>query len=223
MRIHDLDPQNRPRERFLHSGPASLSPAELLAIILRSGTSRQNILDTCNTLISKFGLERLADLSLKELQSVRGIGEAKAMQVIAVFELHKRLQFRRNLNRTVRSSRDVFEYMSGRIPDDTKEHLFILHLNTKNQIIKHDVVSVGTLNASLIHPREIFKAAIRESAHAIILVHNHPSGDVEPSNADRQVTAILKKASAIMQIDLLDHLIIGTGNWFSFREHALLD
>ncbi len=112
--------------------------------------------------------------------------------------------------------------MTGRIPDETKEHLYVLHLNTKNQIIKTELVSVGTLNAALIHPREVFKSAIKESSHAIILVHNHPSGDVEPSNADKQVTALLKQASAVIQIELLDHIIIGTTGWFSFRESSLL-
>ncbi|MEI6758689.1 MAG: JAB domain-containing protein [Chlorobium sp.] len=222
MRIHDLDPENRPRERFLRSGPASLSPAELLAIILRSGTKNLNIVDTCNELIASFGLEKLADAKLGELKKTKGIGEAKAMQIVAIFELNKRLHFNRNLNKKIQAARDVFEYMEGRIPDEKKEHLFVLHLNTKNQIIRNELVSVGTLNASLIHPREVFKSAIRESAHAIILVHNHPSGDVEPSNADRQVTELLKKASAVIQIDLLDHVIIGKTGWFSFRESSLL-
>ena len=127
-----------------------------------------------------------------------------------------------NFNKKITAARDIVEYMAGRIPDETKEHLFVLHLNTKNQIIKTELVSVGTLNAALIHPREVFKSAIRESAHAIILVHNHPSGDVEPSNADKQVTNLLKEASAIIQIDLLDHVIIARSEWFSFRERALL-
>ena len=222
MRIHDIDPDNRPRERFLRSGQASLSPAELLALILRSGTRKMNILDTCNRLIAEHGLERLADLSLPELQKMPGIGQAKAMQIASVFELNKRLHFARNLNRKVQGARDVFEYMTGRIPDESREHLCVLFLNTRNQIIRHEFVSVGTLTASLIHPREIFKAAIRESAHAIILVHNHPSGDVQPSNADRQVTAILKQAGDLLQINMLDHVIIGSNDWFSFRDHSML-
>ncbi|ABL65778.1 RadC family protein [Chlorobium phaeobacteroides] len=222
MRIHDLDPENRPRERFLRTGPASLSPSELLALVLRSGTRNNNIIDTCNALIARFGLERLADIPLSELQEIKGIGQAKAMQIIAVFELNKRIHYSRNLQRKVLSARDVFEYMAGRVPDITKEHLFVLHLNTKNQIIRNEQVTVGTLNASLAHPREVFKSAIRESAHAIILVHNHPSGDVEPSNADRQVTEILRQAGSFLQIDLLDHVIIGVDTWFSFREHSLL-
>jgi len=222
MRIHDIDPENRPRERFLSSGPASLSPAELLAIILRSGTPGRNIVDTCQELISKFSLERLPGLSLQELQAVNGIGEAKAMQVIAVFELQKRLHYTRNARLRVQSARDVFEYMKGRIPDETREHLCILFLDAKNRIIRHEIISVGTLTASLIHPREIFKAAIRESANAVILVHNHPSGDVQPSGADKQVTTILKQAGNLLQIDLLDHVIIGTEDWFSFRDHSML-
>ncbi|MEI8033308.1 MAG: DNA repair protein RadC [Chlorobiaceae bacterium] len=222
MRITDLDPDSRPRERFLSSGAASLSPAELLALILRTGTRNQNIIDICNELMSRFTLEGLSEATVGELQKQKGIGKAKAMQIAAMFELNKRLSYSRNQNRRIQASRDVFEYMAGRIPDEKKEHLFVLHLNTKNQVIRHEQISVGTLNASLIHPREVFKLAIRESAHAIILVHNHPSGDVEPSNADRQVTSLLKEASGLLQIELLDHIIIGTTEWFSFREHSLL-
>jgi DNA repair protein RadC len=222
MRIHDFDPENRPRERFLRSGAASLSPAELLAIILRTGTKNLNIVDTCNELIARYGLEKLANVTLGELQQVKGIGEAKAMQIVAIFELNKRLHYARNLNKKIQAARDIFEYMAGRVPDETKEHLFVLHLNTKNQIIKAELAAVGTLNAALIHPREVFKSAIKESSHAIILVHNHPSGDVEPSNADKQVTDLLKQASSVIQIDLLDHIIIGKTGWFSFRESGLL-
>ncbi|HED31257.1 MAG TPA: JAB domain-containing protein [Prosthecochloris aestuarii] len=222
MRIHDLDPEHRPRERFLRSGASSLSSAELMALILTTGTPKHNIVDTCQQMISTHSLERLTVLSLKELQEFPGIGPAKAMQIKAVFELQKRIYYRRNSNKKVRSARDVFDFMAGRIPDETREHLLLLHLNTKNQIIRHDIISVGTLNASLIHPREIFKPAIRESAHAVIIVHNHPSGDVEPSNADKQVTTALKKASGILQIELLDHVIIGRDTYFSFREHSLL-
>jgi DNA repair protein RadC len=222
MKIHDLDPENRPLERFLRAGAASLSPAELLALILRSGSRDLNIVDTCAEIIREFSLEKLADTAQTDLQKIRGIGKVKAMQIIAVFELNKRLHYARNFNKKIKAARDVVEYMEGRIPDETKEHLFVLHLNTKNQIMKAELVSVGTLNAALIHPREVFKSAIRESAHAIILVHNHPSGDVEPSNADKQVTALLKEASAIIQIDLLDHIIIARSEWFSFRERSFI-
>jgi len=222
MRIHDIDPDNRPRERFLSSGKESLSPAELLALILRSGTQKLNIIDTCNRLIAEHSLEGLADLSLQELQKTPGIGQAKAMQITAIFELHRRVRFARNMNRKVQGARDVFEYMQGRIPDETKEHLFVLFMSTKNRILRHETVTVGTLTASLIHPREIFKAAIRESAHSIILVHNHPSGDVQPSNADKQVTSVLKKSGDLLQIQLLDHVIVSNGDWFSFRDHSLI-
>lgn len=222
MRIHDIDPENRPRERFLNTGPAALSPAELLALVLRSGTPGHNIVDTCNELLARHPLESLPTLSLKELQRQQGIGQAKAMQIMAVFELHKRLHYRRNTNPRVQSARDVHEYMKGRIPDESKEHLFLLFLDAKNRIIRHEIISVGTLTASLIHPREVFKAAIRESAHAVILVHNHPSGDVQPSNADKQVTSILKQAGSLLQIELLDHVITGPDDWFSFRDHSML-
>lgn len=222
MRIHDLDPENRPRERFLASGPSALSSAELLALILRSGTKHLNIVDTCQRIIAENGLEKLASMTLRELQKTPGIGQAKAMQIVAIFELNNRLRHTKNQNKRIQGARDVFEYMTGRIPDETQEHLYVLHLNTKNQVTSCVRSTVGILNASLIHPREVFKSAIRESAHAIILVHNHPSGDTEPSNADRQATSLLKQASSVIQIDLLDHVIIGKTGWFSFRESGLL-
>ncbi|NTV99153.1 MAG: DNA repair protein RadC [Chlorobiaceae bacterium] len=222
MRLQEIDPDNRPQERFLSSGPLSLSPAELLALILRTGTKSSNILDTCNEIIARFGLDRMPDMTIAELQQIRGIGKTKAMQIVSVFELNRRVNHTRNNKRKIHAARDVFEYMEGRVPDESKEHLFVLHLNTKNQVVKNELVSVGTLNASLIHPREVFKAAIRESSHAIILVHNHPSGDVEPSSADKQVTSLLKQAGSIIQIELLDHIIIGKTGWFSFRENSLL-
>ncbi len=222
MRLHDFDPESRPRERFLLSGPATLSPAELLAIILRTGSQSINIVDLCHEIISRFTLEKLVNVTITELQEIKGIGQAKAMQIVAIFELNKRLHYSRNHNKKFQAAKDIFDYMSGRLPDETKEHLFVLHLNTKNQIIKTEVVSVGTLNAALIHPREVFKSAIKESAHAIILVHNHPSGDVEPSNADKDITKQLKDASKCLQIELLDHVIISKTEWFSFRERSLL-
>ncbi len=222
MRLHDFDPESRPRERFLQSGPATLTPAELLAIILRTGSQSVNIVDLCHEIIARFTLEKLVNVTITELQEIKGIGEAKAMQIVAIFELNKRLHYTQNHNKKFQAAKDIFDYMSSRLPDETKEHLFVLHLNTKNQIIKMEVVSVGTLNAALIHPREVFKSAIKESAHAIILVHNHPSGDVEPSNADKEITKQLKEASKYLQIELLDHVIISKTEWFSFRERSLL-
>lgn len=222
MKIHDFDPDNRPRERFLAHGPSALSSAELLALILRTGTKNCNILDTCNQLIRRFSLEKLPNTSIHELMEINGIGPSKAMQISAIFELNKRLHHMQNRNKKIQCAQDVYEYMEGKIPDETREHLFILHLNTKNQVIKDEIVSVGTLNAALIHPREVFKSAIRESDHAIILVHNHPSGDPHPSIADKQVTELLKKTSNVIQIELLDHVIVSKTDWFSFKDHGLI-
>lgn len=222
MKLHDIDPVNRPRERFLQYGATALSPAELLALILRSGSQQCNIVDLCQQIIAQFSLEKLSDATLKELQQIKGIGETKAMQIVAIFELNRRLHYARNQLRKIMAARDVFDYMRGRIPDDNKEHLFVLHLNTKNQVIKNELISVGTLNSAVIHPREIFKSAIRESAHSIIVVHNHPSGDVNPSSADKKITDDLKKAGTFMQIELLDHVIMSKTECYSFREQGLL-
>jgi len=182
MIIKDIPKENRPRERFQKLGAAALSDAELLAIILQKGTIGENVIDMCNRLISRYGVDKLSELSLKELQEIKGIGPAKAMQIMVLFEFSKRYA-----------------------------------LDSKNKIIKDEIISTGILNASLVHPREVFKSAIKESANAIILVHNHPSGDPTPSEEDKRITKILFDAGKFLDIKLLDHVIIGD-TYYSFKE-----
>ncbi|MFC1768715.1 DNA repair protein RadC [Nanoarchaeota archaeon] len=218
MKIKDISKENRPRERFLKNGVMSLSDAELLAIILQNGSKKENVVDMSNRLLSKHGIDKLSDLSLKELQEIDGIGPAKAMQIKALFEFNKRHNLSRQNGKTIKSAKDVYEYATQRLNSNDKEHFMILHLDSKNRIIKDEVISIGTLNASIIHPREIFKSAIKESANSIILVHNHPSGDSEPSAEDEQVTEKLFEAGELLSIKVLDHVIIGKDNYHSFKE-----
>ena len=218
MRIKDISVENRPRERLEKSGVSVLSDAELLAIILKTGNKEENVIDMSNRLISKFGFDKLFMCSLKELQEINGIGSAKSCQIVALFELNKRHSYSKVLGKPIKTAKDVFDYCSPKMSSLDREQFMILHLDTKNKIIKDEIVSVGTLNASLIHPREIFKSAIKESAYAVILVHNHPSGDPEPSEEDKQITERLFEAGDLLGIKVLDHVIVGKENWYGFRE-----
>jgi DNA repair protein RadC len=216
MRIKDIPENNRPRERFVSKGADALSDAELLAIILQKGNKEENVIDMSNRLLSKYGIDKLSDLSLTELQQIKGIGPAKAMQIKALFEFNKRYNISKTNGKPITCAKDVFEYASPKLSGLDKEHFMVILLDSKNKVIKDEVVSVGTLNSSIIHPREVFKTAIRESANAIILVHNHPSGDPTPSEEDEEITNLLVKAGKLLSISVLDHVIIGRDKWYSF-------
>lgn len=220
MRIKDISLDNRPRERLEKQGPSSLSDAELLAVILKTGNKEENVIDMSNRLISKYGIDKLSSCSLKELQEIKGIGKAKASQILALFEFNKRHHLAKQNGRPIRSAKDVFEYASSKLNGLAQEYFMILHLDSKNRIIKNETVSIGTLNSSLIHPREVFKSAIKESANSIILVHNHPSGDPTPSEEDEQITERLFDAGELLNIKVLDHVIIGTEKYYSFKEKS---
>jgi len=218
MRIKDISKENRTRERFLKNGAMALSDAELLAIILQKGSKKENVVDMSNRIISKNGIDKLSELSLKELQEIDGIGPGKAMQIKALFEFNKRYSSSKQNGKPIKSAKDVFEYCSPKLSGVDKEHFIILHLDTRNRVIKDEIVSVGTLNSSVIHPREVFKSAIKESANAIILVHNHPSGDTKPSEEDKTITERLFDAGELLDIKVLDHIIIGNDCYYSFKE-----
>ena len=219
MRIKDISLENRPRERMEKQGVHVLSNSELLAVILQKGTKEENVIDMSNRLISKYGVNRLSSCSLKELQEIKGIGKAKASQIIALFEFNKRFNISKNNGISIKSAKQVYDYISPKFVDADKEHFIILHLDSKNKIIKDEIVSIGTLNSSLIHPREIFKSAIKESANSVIVVHNHPSGDPEPSTEDKLVTKKLFDAGELLGIKVLDHVIVGKNGFYSFKDN----
>jgi DNA repair protein RadC len=218
MKIKDIPIENQPRERLKRRGVDTLSDAELLAIILQKGSRQENVIDMSNRLLK---IDKLSELSLQELQKIKGIGEAKAMQIIALFEFNKRKSFNKNNTNEITCAKDVYELMSF-LKDKKKEHLYGLFLDTKNKIIdKPELITIGILDASLIHPREIFKEAIKKSSKSIILIHNHPSGDTNPSDDDIQITKRLVKAGDVLDVKVLDHVIVGDG-FFSFREEKKL-
>jgi DNA repair protein RadC len=222
MRMTDIPSENRPRERMAKYGPDALSDAEILALLLKNGTVGENVTDMSNRLIQRYGIERLSKLSLEELQEIRGIGPAKAMQIAAAFQLDKRCRMAEYEKTPVKTARDVYEYAKPLLAEKEKEHIMVMYLDTKNRINKHETVSMGTLNSSLIHPREIFKTAIKENTNAIIVAHNHPSGDPTPSKDDRDITKELYAAGELLEIQMLDHVIIGKDNYYSFKERNQL-
>ena len=219
MRIADISPENRPRERFQRLGAHSLSDAELLAILLQKGTRGVNVIDMSNRLLSKFGIDKLCGLSLKELQKIDGIGPAKAIQIKTVFEFSKRHALVKKNITKITCAKDVYELLKENLCDLKQEVFVVLYLDTKNRILKEEIVTKGTLDASLIHPREVFRGAIKESAHAVIVAHNHPSGDPTPSEEDKEVTRRLSEAGELLSINLLDHVIIGSGGFYGFEEN----
>ena len=223
LRIKDIALENRPRERLIRSGPQSLSNAELLAIILRTGSREENVIDLSNRILSEYNLKKLSETGFNEIRDVFGIGDAKACQIIALFELSNRISlFPEEKEIVITIPYNVFRLLNRRMSSLKKEHLIGLYLNTKNALIHQEVISIGILNANLIHPREIFKSAIKNSAASIILAHNHPSGDPKPSREDIEVTKRLQKAGEILQIKVLDHVIIGNNSYFSFNGRHLL-
>ncbi|MEK6939481.1 MAG: DNA repair protein RadC [Nanoarchaeota archaeon] len=219
MKITDLAPENRPRERLQKEGAKALSPAELLAIILKSGTKKENVLEISNHLISKYGLQNLPDCSLQQLQQQYGIGPARASQMLALFELYKRIP-QNYQKKKISCAKEIAELYFPKTKSMQKEHFIAVYLDTKNNIIAEETISVGILNSSLVHPREVFHGAIKHLAHSVIVLHNHPSGDPEPSSEDIQITKILEKTGKLMGIPLLDHVILGKDSWWSWIESS---
>jgi DNA repair protein RadC len=221
--IKDLPAELRPRERLLSEGPEALSSAELLGILFGVGSKERTAVELASEVISENGdLFGLSTRSAHDLIKTHGIGEAKACIILAAVEFGKRLGRVRNPGRPVISSpADVDGLLRGRVANLDRENFVAVLLNTKNEVIEVPTISVGTLSASLVHPREVFKPAIRASAASVVLAHNHPSGNVDPSCEDREVTKGLVDAAKIIGIEVLDHVILGDG-YFSMKEQGML-
>jgi DNA repair protein RadC len=223
LAIRDLPVQERPRERLMHAGAEALSTTELLAILLRTGTRTESALGLAERLVATLGsLKEVAEATVEQLSEVKGIGPVKAVEIKAAVELGRRVAaFSPETRPTVRSPADVAQLVMPDLRHATREHFKALLLDSKNQILRVVTVSVGSLNESIVHPRELFREAIRYSAAAVIAVHNHPSGDPTPSDEDIQVSVRLRDAGRLIGIDFLDHLIIGDGRWVSLKERGL--
>ncbi len=223
--VRDLPLEERPREKLVSYGPAVLSNAELLAILLRTGTRGESVLRMAERVLAYCkdrGLASMVHMSVEELAKIHGLGPGKAATVLAAVELGRRLAIAEARVEIIHGPEDVARFAMPHFRHETKEHFAVLLLNTKNHILAMPVISQGSLTASVVHPREVFEAAVRHSAASMILLHNHPSGDPSPSREDIAVTERLVKAGQIMDIPVLDHVIIGNDSFASLKEKGLM-
>jgi DNA repair protein RadC len=213
---------NRPGARLRRKGVFSLSDAELMAIVLGRGDKNENAVDLANRVLASYNFDKLADLTLPELEH-EFRNPVKAMKITAMFEIFRRTSklMKKGFKSQIKTASDVYQYFVDELQNKTKEYFYALFLDTKNRILKEELISVGTLNESLIHPREVFNYAVKASCNAVILVHNHPSGDCVPSENDKVVTKELVEAGKIMGINVLDHVIIGKDGFISLKESGL--
>ena len=224
VRIKDIEKFDRPREKLSLYGVNNLSDEELLAIILGTGSKKLNAIELARQILNKIKSQNNhMDITLAELMTINGVGISKASTIVASLELGRRLNIRKNFKEySINSPDSVANIFMEELGYKLRECFYILLLDTKNKIISKELISEGTLNSSLVHPREVFKPAIKKSANSIILIHNHPSGDVSPSKEDLQITDRLVETGNIIGISVLDHLIIGNGKFLSFKEKNIL-
>lgn len=221
--IHDLPLDERPRERLVKFGEQALSAQELLQLILGRGIAGESVVVTAQKLLTQFGsLQKLSEASIEELSSIKGIGLAKATQIKAAFEIGRRIstQTPAYKSKELTDPKKVYQLIKSKLGDYHKEHFYMIALNSRNYSIAE--VSVGSLTASIVHQREVFAEAIKNKAASVIFVHNHPSGDPEPSEDDLEITKQLTETSKILGIEVADHIIVTKNNYFSFKDGRLI-
>ncbi len=206
MKIKDKPKIERPREKLEKYGPSKLKDWELLAILLRTGTKDLDVAKLSQKILRDFNDEKILEASIKDLQNIHGLGLAKACEIVACFELGKRKLKGKKTN-ILLTPKDIWEAMSD-IRSSKKEHFVVFYLNARNQETEREIISVGTVNASLVHPREVFEGAIKNNTTSIILAHNHPSGDTEPSQDDIEITKKLVHAGKILDIRVVNHVVV---------------
>jgi len=223
MTIKDLPKDERPRERLVQFGEQALSSQELLQLILGRGIAGESVAVTAQKLLAQFGsLQKLSEASIEELSSIKGIGLAKATQIKAAFEIGRRLstQAPTYKSKELTDPEKVYRLIKSKLKDYYKEHFYIIALNSRNYSIAE--VSVGSLNASVVHPREVFAEAIKNKAASVVFAHNHPSGDPEPSEDDLVLTKRLVESGKILGIEVADHIIVAKDDFFSFKNKGLI-
>jgi len=223
MKIKDLPKIDRPREKLVAKGAENLKDSELLAILLRTGKAGKNVIEIASQILSKHSKKRLLQMTYQDLVKIDGIDSAKATTLLAAFELTKRALEVNDTNLpTISNAKDAAAQLTD-IRDLKKEHFVVLYLNAKNQLVHKEIISMGTLNANLVHPREVFEPALIHSAAQIIAAHNHPSGDPKPSEDDMEITKRLTEAGEMMGVEVMDHVIVSKNSHFSFKEEGYLN
>src|SRR3989338_2225981 len=222
MKIKDLPKSDRPREKLVAKGAENLKDSELLAILLRTGKAGKNVIEIASQILSKYSKKRLLQMTCDDLSKISGIDSAKATTLLAAFELSKRALEVDDTNLpTIVTPKDVMAQLTD-LRHNKKEHFIALYLNARNQLVHKETISMGTLNANLVHPREVFEPALKHSAAGIMVAHNHPSGDPKPSEDDLEITKRLVEAGKIMGIEVVDHVIVTKNSYLSFKEERLI-
>lgn len=216
MTLKQLERQDRPREKLAKYGPDKLKDSELLALILGSGTKGIDVLELSRKILTRYRNKEIGSASIKDLTEIKGLGTAKASEIVACFELGRRFLNGKSAS-IILSPEDVWNRMAD-IRESKKEHFIVFYLDSRNQEIKREIVSMGTLNESLVHPREVFEQAIKNNAASVILAHNHPSGNVESSQDDIDMTKKLIKAGKLLGIEVTDHVIVAKACWKSILD-----
>lgn len=222
IKIKDLPENERPRERLINKGVKSLSDEELLSIILKTGTKEISAKTLSSKILSEIGgIKNLKDVTYHDLINIKGIGNAKACLILAIQEIIKRMNVTRDkiINIKFTNPEIVYEYYKD-IVSETQEHFYCLYLDSGKKIIKEKLLFIGTVNFSLVHPRDVFKEAYSVNATGFICIHNHPSGDVKPSREDKNITAKLGEIGRLMGIELIDHVIVSQNQYYSFKENG---
>jgi len=220
MKIKDLPRHEMPREKLIEKGAQNLRDAELMAILLGTGHAGKNVIEVAKEILEKFPKKKLLSLDYPQLSKIKGIGPGKACSLLAAFELTKRaLEVEDNNLPTINSAKDAVAQLQE-LRTAKKEHLVALYLNARNQLVSKETISIGTLNANLVHPREVFEPAVRLLAAQVIIAHNHPSGDAEPSEDDLAITKRLMEAGRILGLEVVDHVIVVKNGYASLKERS---
>lgn len=222
MKLKEIIPSERPRERLIKHGAKALSLSELFSIILSTGSKKNSITELSSKIVNFISAEKNKNYSLQDLIEIDGVGIVKATKIIASLEVARRINQDEEKKAKIKSSNDVFKNLKYDYFNLNQEHVIILSLSTSNKIISKDVIFKGSLNQSIIHPREIFKTAISNGACSIVISHNHPSGNIQPSKEDVEITKNLVSIGKTMGIPVLDHVIIAKNNYFSFKDNFLI-
>lgn len=219
--MHDVEESERPRERLFELGPGALSDADLVALVFGSGSGGESVLDVAARVTRSIHLRRLHQTALEDLLAVKGMGPARAAQLLAAVEIGRRLWPDADPIPLVRGPETIFE-LTADIRRSNREHFVGFYLNSRNQVLRREIISIGSLNASIVHPREVFIPALAVSAASLILAHNHPSGDPSPSEEDLAITRRIAESGRLLGIELLDHVVVAREAYTSFKERRLL-